>query len=51
MLQVKKTSVANRVPPHVYFFVSAIFHYVGPVYVFFRNNLALYTGWERRKES
>jgi inner membrane transporter RhtA len=28
----KKTSVANRIPPHVYFFVSAIFHYLGPAF-------------------
>src|SRR5450759_1296297 len=32
MFQMKKTSVANRIPPHVYFFVSAIFHYLGPAF-------------------
>src|SRR5579859_2380470 len=32
MLQVKKANVANRIPPHMYFFVSAIFHYLGPAF-------------------
>jgi inner membrane transporter RhtA len=30
LLQERKASVTDRVPPHVYFFVSAIFHYLGP---------------------
>jgi len=30
MFQQRKAEVASRVPPHVYFFVSAIFHYLGP---------------------
>ena len=30
MFQVKKADVTARIPPHVYFFVSAIFHYLGP---------------------
>ena len=30
MFQVKKTDMTTRVPPHVFFFVSAIFHYLGP---------------------
>ncbi len=30
MFQIKKTDVTTRVPPHVFFFVSAIFHYLGP---------------------
>src|SRR5579872_3186729 len=32
MFQAKKAEVANRIPPHVYFFVSAIFHYLGPAF-------------------
>ncbi len=32
MLQVKKADVAARIPPHVFFFVSAIFHYLGPAF-------------------
>jgi inner membrane transporter RhtA len=32
MLQLKKASVADRLPPHAYFFVSAIFHYLGPAF-------------------
>jgi inner membrane transporter RhtA len=32
MLQMKKANVTNRIPPHVYFFVSAIFHYLGPAF-------------------
>ena len=30
MLQHNKAEVASRIPPHAYFFVSAIFHYLGP---------------------
>jgi inner membrane transporter RhtA len=30
MFQISKTKVANSVPPHVFFFVSALFHYLGP---------------------
>ena len=32
MLQVKKADVATRIPPHLFFFVSAIFHYLGPAF-------------------
>ena len=32
MFQVRKTDVTARIPPHVYFFVSAIFHYLGPAF-------------------
>src|SRR6266568_580793 len=32
MFQVKKVDVTARIPPHVYFFVSAIFHYLGPAF-------------------
>lgn len=30
MLQRSKAEVASRIPPHAYFFVSALFHYLGP---------------------
>ena len=32
MFQVRKADVTARIPPHVYFFVSAIFHYLGPAF-------------------
>ncbi len=32
MFQVGKAGVTTRVPPHAYFFVSAIFHYLGPAF-------------------
>src|SRR6266568_3788336 len=32
MFQVKKADVTAKIPPHVYFFVSAIFHYLGPAF-------------------
>ncbi len=32
MFQLKKADVATRLPPHGFFFVSAIFHYLGPAF-------------------
>ncbi len=32
MFHVKKMGATNRIPPHVFFFVSAIFHYLGPAF-------------------
>jgi inner membrane transporter RhtA len=32
MFHSKKADVAAKIPPHVYFFVSAIFHYLGPAF-------------------
>ena len=32
MLQVRKADVTARIPPYVFFFVSAIFHYLGPAF-------------------
>src|SRR5216684_516583 len=32
MLQTKKADRTARIPPHVFFFVSAIFHYLGPAF-------------------
>lgn len=30
LLSERRVEVADRLPPHVYFFVSAVFHYLGP---------------------
>jgi inner membrane transporter RhtA len=30
MFQAKKADVTTRVPPHFFFFISAVFHYLGP---------------------
>lgn len=32
MFQVRKADVTAKIPPHAYFFVSAIFHYLGPAF-------------------
>src|SRR5713226_2576426 len=32
MFQVRKADVTARIPPHAFFFVSAIFHYLGPAF-------------------
>jgi len=32
MDQAKKANMAVKVPPHVFFFISAIFHYLGPAF-------------------
>ena len=32
MAQLRKADVAARIPPHVFFLVSAIFHYLGPAF-------------------
>src|ERR1700732_4931791 len=32
MLQTKKADRTARIPPHMFFFVSAIFHYLGPAF-------------------
>jgi inner membrane transporter RhtA len=32
MFHVRKTDITTRIPPHVFFFVSAIFHYLGPAF-------------------
>jgi inner membrane transporter RhtA len=32
MFQLKKADVTARIPPHAFFFVSAIFHYLGPAF-------------------
>ena len=32
MFQVRKADVTARIPPHVFFFVSAVFHYLGPAF-------------------
>jgi inner membrane transporter RhtA len=30
LLQRPKTALTRRIPPHIFFFVSAVFHYLGP---------------------
>lgn len=32
MLHLKKSGGTSRIPPHLYFFISAIFHYLGPAF-------------------
>jgi inner membrane transporter RhtA len=32
MLQLRSVRVQDRVPPHVFFFISAVFHYLGPAF-------------------
>ncbi len=32
MVSIRKTSVTDKVPPHVFFLVSAVFHYLGPAF-------------------
>ncbi|MGI9059931.1 MAG: EamA family transporter [Ktedonobacteraceae bacterium] len=49
MFQVKKAGVTAKIPPHVYFFVSAIFHYLGPAFavLLFSNVSVLGVAWFR----
>lgn len=49
MFQVKKAGVTAKMPPHVYFFVSAIFHYLGPAFavLLFSNVSVLGVAWFR----
>ncbi|HLZ56004.1 MAG TPA: EamA family transporter [Ktedonosporobacter sp.] len=32
MFQIRKANVTTSVPPHVFFFISAVFHYLGPAF-------------------
>lgn len=32
MLQTRKADITAKIPPHLYFFVSAVFHYLGPAF-------------------
>ncbi len=32
MVSIRKASVTDKVPPHVFFLVSAVFHYLGPAF-------------------
>ena len=49
MLQQRKASVPGTLPPHVFFFVSAFFHYLGPSFavLLFANISALGVAWFR----
>lgn len=49
ILQEQKMQVADRVPPHVFFFVSALFHYLGPSFavLLFSSVSVLRVAWFR----
>src|SRR6478609_7006044 len=49
MFQVRKADVTSKVPPHVFFFVSAVFHYLGPSFavLLFSNVSVLGVAWFR----
>ncbi len=49
MLHLRKADVTARIPPHVFFFVSAIFHYLGPAFavLLFSNVSVLGVAWFR----
>ncbi|MGH2493435.1 MAG: EamA family transporter [Ktedonobacteraceae bacterium] len=49
MAQLTKTRITTRIPPHVYFLVSAIFHYLGPAFavLLFSRVPALGVAWLR----
>lgn len=49
MFQAKKAGVTAKLPPHVYFFVSAIFHYLGPAFavLLFSSVTVLGVAWFR----
>ena len=49
MFQVRKADLAARIPPHMFFFVSAIFHYLGPAFavLLFSSVTVLGVAWFR----
>jgi inner membrane transporter RhtA len=49
MFEVRKADVTAKMPPHVYFFVSAIFHYLGPAFavLLFSSVTVLGVAWFR----
>jgi len=49
MFQVRKADVTSKIPPHMYFFVSAIFHYLGPAFavLLFSSVTVLGVAWFR----
>lgn len=49
MFRFKKADATARIPPHMYFFVSAIFHYLGPAFavLLFARVPALGVAWFR----
>ncbi len=49
MLHLRKADVATRIPPHAFFFVSALFHYLGPAFavLLFSNISVLGVAWFR----
>src|SRR5437773_4550911 len=49
MDQARRAGVVAKVPPHVYFLVSAVFHYLGPAFavLLFANVTVLGVAWFR----
>ena len=49
MVQQRKAGVSARIPPHVYFLVSAVFHYLGPAFavLLFSHVTVLGVAWFR----
>ncbi|MBV9231960.1 MAG: EamA family transporter, partial [Chloroflexi bacterium] len=49
MIHVRKAGVAHKIPPHVFFLVSAVFHYLGPAFavLLFANVSVLGVAWLR----
>lgn len=49
LLQERKMSAARRIPPHIFFLVSAVFHYLGPSFavLLFSNVSVLGVAWFR----
>jgi inner membrane transporter RhtA len=49
MMQIRQLSVESRVPPHAFFLVSAVFHYLGPAFavLLFAHVTVLGVAWLR----
>ena len=49
MLQLQRPHVTDRIPPHFFFFVSAVFHYLGPAFavLLFTHVTVLGVAWLR----
>ncbi len=47
MIDKRSVKMMNRVPPHIFFLVSAIFHYLGPAFavLLFANVSVLGVAW------
>lgn len=49
MFHTRKTNITDRIPPHAFFLVSAVFHYLGPAFavLLFSNVSVLGVAWFR----